>query len=189
MPEVSCVGCNGSGQIHRGYDGRRIRCPECMGKGMVSEAYANRPGGPGDASSRMPHSRGGNRGYRGDRMHVGQGAGRRGRQGAESSNRRIPAEICERRSAAERRYTGRSGNWLRLRVSQLFRGARRRGRMGRVSAGDSSWRWFHWGLIWIGLLVAVLAVGEISGFIESRTWPWGFQWPGWLTDLVPMSSF
>ena len=35
MAEVECSGCNGSGQIHRGHDGRRIRCPECMGRGRV----------------------------------------------------------------------------------------------------------------------------------------------------------
>ena len=56
MAEVQCAGCNGSGQIHRGYDGRRIRCPECMGRGRVSEEYANRPGGPGDIGARSSAS-------------------------------------------------------------------------------------------------------------------------------------
>ena len=32
MPAV-CRTCNGAGQINRGSDGRRIRCPSCLGAG------------------------------------------------------------------------------------------------------------------------------------------------------------
>ena len=53
-----------------------------------------------------------------------------------------------------------------------------RGRWG-WSLRSSSWGLFRVGLIWVGLLVCVIAVLETAGFLESRTWPWGFQAPDW----------
>ena len=178
MAAVQCVGCNGSGRIHRGYDGRRIRCPECMGRGRVSREYANRPGGPGDTGSRSPAS-------------------------PKRSPRDIPAEIFERRQAAQQRrplggppVAGRlgTGRFLPLgvrlrwvlylaayRLRRLFSALYRRvPGAGRSHSRRASTRgWWRVVLIWIGLLAAVLAVGEITGFLDSWTWPWGFQVPDW----------
>ena len=221
MAEVQCAGCNGSGQIHRGYDGRRIRCPECMGRGRVSEEYANRPGGPGDIGSRSSASP--KRQPRDIPAEISERAGIPSDAGAPSPTSpelpswdvpeemferpggppdagnpsptfhkrpswSVPAEIFERRRAAER-GTGLSmplGVRLHLLRSRVVLRSRRlrftlyrwmpgAGRRRRVSTRG----WFRVALVWFGLLAAVLAVGEITGFLESRTWPWGFQVPDW----------
>ena len=192
MAEVQCAGCNGSGQIHRGYDGRRIRCPECMGRGRVSEEYANRPGGPGDIGSRSSASP--KRQPRDIPAEIFERAGIPSDAGAPSPTSPelpswdVPAEIFERRRAAER-GTGLSmplGVRLHLLRSRVVLRSRRlrftlyrwmpgAGRRRRVSTRG----WFRVALVWFGLLAAVLAVGEITGFLESRTWPWGFQVPDW----------
>ena len=149
MAAVRCAGCNGSGRIHRGYDARRIRCPECMGRGRVSREYANRPGGPGDIGSRSSAS-------------------------PERPSRDIPAEISERRRAAERgtgRFLPPSVRLRRLHSALYIRvpGAGR-----SHSRRSSKWGWWLVALIWIVLLAVVLAGGRLRG-----------SWSLGVLDLAP----
>ena len=182
MAEVQCAGCNGSGQIHRGYDGRRIRCPECLGRGRVSREYANRPWGhwfplAGVSPTLAPgYSFGDFRAATGSAAAAPLGGppviGRLG------TGRFLPLGVRLRWVLYLPAYR------LRRLFSALYRRVPGAGRSHSRRA--STWGWYRV-LIWIGLLAVVLAVREMTGFLKSRTWPWGFQaldwWPGWQVSL------
>ena len=171
MAEVQCVGCNGSGRIHRGYDGLQIRCPECLGLGKVPEEYANRPRGPGDAISRRPAARrpAGGRNIRPPARYLPEEILEeileRRRAAEQDRLDALARESSERRSASHRGSSTRpstpaltptlwvlfqrawSSCWYRLR--RLLRPsvtAPPRGRRGRRQT-PSSWGWFRVGLI------------------------------------------
>ena len=156
---VNCDICHGSGRTIRGHDGRNIRCPKCLGEGIVplsasrnnvSQVRRNsRPGIPREIHERQRHSRG--------RRRFSYNS--KPRMGAILSWIVVPL-------------------WFLLgalsTVVVIVPGTGYPNEIPRII-----FVWLRIALISLGLIAALIAVGIILGFIESQTWPWEFTVPKW----------
>ena len=177
MASLRCLTCEGHGRIVRGYDGRMIRCPTCLGTGRYEGPLRRRrrSSGRGRDSQALP----------GEVLERQLGVNAEAGPGATGGLRR-PGSSRGRRllSFPIPKLLLVSWDWVLAAVwflagalsdvVVLVPGADNLGQVRRQVLS-----WLRIALVWLGLLAVAIGVGIVTGFIESGDLPWGFQLPGW----------
>ena len=166
VADFRCWACEGRGRAARGYDGRTVRCSVCLGTGRSSRR------------ARTPDPN-----------------GQRG-----NTKARVPTEIYERSSVAHRNRRANPVKrkapskmnlpflviWRWVVVSSWYLAGALSNVVVIVPGSSNSreiqstmFSWFKIALIWLALFTLVIAVGVVTGFIESGEWPWQFRFPEW----------
>lgn len=155
---VNCDLCQGSGQTIRGYDGRRIRCPKCLGNGVIAWSELRR------------------------RVTAPSG---RDRSATPTEYRETYRQVRKPTSCASK-IPGKLLSWALVPIWFLL--GVMGGIVVVPGTGEPKevpsiiLNWLMVALIWLGTIAILLVAGIFLGFIETHTWPWQFVVPNWLRN-------